>query len=360
VVLYGDAADLVRLLERALALLGDGDARIRARLLAALAIALYYAADARRRVDLSVEAAEAARTTGDDGVLVEVLNAERVALWSPDELERRLATSAELVAVAHRSGHREAELQGRNWLIVDRLEQGEASALDQDLDAYARLAEESRLPQHRWYAAFWRALRETLRGDHRRGAELRAEARDIGQRAGDANVEFAVRMHEAYEGLAVHGFSAWAERELTVLHNGMAQPHVAHAYRSCYAWYLADRGRLDDARAQIPLIGPPGAAPRDANWMSMLYELTHAACLLEDAALGAEIAALLEPFAGRQMLAARAVMVFGAVDGCLAMLAELAGEVQAARAHYEAAIAANDTVGAPALNVVLRSRLAGL
>ena len=53
---------------------------------------------------------------------------------------------------------------------------------------------------------------------------------------------------------------------------------MSRAYRSCYAWYLADRGRHDEARAELALVGPPSTAPRDANWMSMLFELSHAAC----------------------------------------------------------------------------------
>ena len=81
-----------------------------------------------------------------------MLNAERVALWSPDELDSRPATSAELVAVARRGRHREGELQGRNWLIVDRLEQGEGARCRRTSSDYARLADEARLPQHRWYA----------------------------------------------------------------------------------------------------------------------------------------------------------------------------------------------------------------
>ncbi len=360
VVIFGVDADLVRLLERALAVLGDADERLRARVLAKLAIAVYYAPDARRRVDLAAAAAAAARTVGDDRVLAEVLNAERVALWSPDELESRLATSAELVAVGRRGRHREGELQGRNWLIVDRLEQGVGSALQQDLEDYARLADEARLPQHRWYAVFWRGLRETLRGDHQRAAALRAEARRIGERAGDANVAFAITMHEAYEHLAVDGFASWGETELGVLRGGMGRPHVSRAYRSCYSWYLADRGRHDEARAELALVGSPSTASRDANWMSMLFELSHAACLLGDRELGAELTALLEPKAGRQILGARAVMVFGAVDGCLGMLAALAGDPVAARRHYEAAIAANEAVGAPALNDDVRTRLAAL
>jgi hypothetical protein len=92
----------------------------------------------------------------------------------------------------------------------------------------------------------------------------------------------------------------------------------------------------------------------------MLFELTHAACLLEERELGAEVARLFAPFAGRQMLGARAVMVFGAVDGCLGMLAALAGDPVAARGHYQAAITANEKVGAPALNDDLRARLARL
>ena len=116
----------VALLEEALA--ATADEALRASLLARLAIETYYDGDPARRIALADEAVAIARRLGDPAALAAALGAQRVALWDADHLAQRRAISEELVAVAVAAGDGLAELQGRNWLVVDLIDAGERRA----------------------------------------------------------------------------------------------------------------------------------------------------------------------------------------------------------------------------------------
>lgn len=89
-VAVGPMRDAVRtLLEEALDAVAE-DSELRPRLLARLAIEVYYEPPAKLRERLSAEALRAGRRTGGRALL-EALGARHVALWSPDHTEERLA-----------------------------------------------------------------------------------------------------------------------------------------------------------------------------------------------------------------------------------------------------------------------------
>ncbi len=81
-------AEAIARLEDALAALGSGSPVLRSRLLARLAVELYYAPDRHRSETLSDEAVTAA--AADPSALAAALNARHVALWRPDRVEERL------------------------------------------------------------------------------------------------------------------------------------------------------------------------------------------------------------------------------------------------------------------------------
>jgi tetratricopeptide (TPR) repeat protein len=90
----------------------------------------------------------------------------------------------------------------------------------------------------------------------------------------------------------------------------------------------------------------PRSWPRDTNWLSASKELSEAACLLGDLEVGAALEELLEPFADRMVVSARALMCMGSVWGALGRLAALRGELDLAIQRYERAIDRDERVGA--------------
>ena len=117
--------DVAALLQDALAGLGDAEVPLRARLLARLALELYYAGDPERRLALSDEAVELARRLGDPQTLAICLDARHYALWRPETVHERLEVASELRRIAETVGDPELELEGAGWTVVDLLELGD-------------------------------------------------------------------------------------------------------------------------------------------------------------------------------------------------------------------------------------------
>ena len=152
---------LIAVLEEALGALGDTAPAPRALLLSRLTIELYYVGEdgrARGR-ELTAEAVELARGSGDKVALAKALAARHVALWRPDCLEERLAIAGELVDLGG-----EAALEGRHWRFVDLMEVGDAPAAYSELEVYERLASELRIPAWAWYVPLWRAALAVYQG----------------------------------------------------------------------------------------------------------------------------------------------------------------------------------------------------
>ena len=95
-------SEKVAVLQAAIASVGDGNPRARARLLATLAVELTFTGDWRRCLALSDEALTLARALEDPEVLDRVLLTRYFPTCVPDLLQERLINTAELVAsVAH-------------------------------------------------------------------------------------------------------------------------------------------------------------------------------------------------------------------------------------------------------------------
>jgi hypothetical protein len=77
-----------------------------------------------------------------------------------------------------------------------------------------------------------------------------------------------------------------------------------------------------------------------------MKELSETSVLLEETGAGAEVEALLEPFADRMVTSARGLMCIGSVAGALGRLAELRGDTRLAVARYERAIELEERAGA--------------
>jgi hypothetical protein len=324
-------------LEAALRALPPDAHRLRARLLARLAIERYYEppGDARRR--LSDEALDAARRAGDDATLAAALNARHVALWDPDHTHERLAVAEEMIAVAERGGDREAALQGRNWRVVDLFELGRIGACWQQVEDHAAMAEALRLPIYRWYTPLWGSVRAVLEGRPDDAAREVERARALGTAAGDGNAELFVDMVE-YGNRYLNG--AWTEDDLGYLEDRIRSSPAAISYRSAYAWVLVVHGRTDEARAELQALAPNRfrRVPFDANWMSAMAELSEAALVLGEREHAAVLRELLAPYAGLTTASGRASGQYGLVDEYLGRLGLLLG-ASGARDQLERALA---------------------
>lgn len=346
-------------LEEALALLGDRAPPLRARLLARLAIEVYYARGRERSDALSVEAVAVARAAEDVDALLAGLNARHVALWTPDNLEERLTVSQEIIDLARQNGRLEQEVQGRNWRCVDLWESGAIEAFEAEAAEHTRLANELRLPAYRWYVPLWQGSLAALRGDYTRAEQLLGEAEAAGDRAADRNA-----------GLFAYGMRTWMHTSVgTFTGSGLAEVEAyirvspaVPAWRCLRAWFLAELGRIDEAQTELDALASDSFSvfPKDANWMAAMAELTETVRILDDRLRAAELYRLLLPYRDRHLCAMRAVWSFGPVEDALGTLAATAGETQAAEEHFEAALSIEESWRALVWFVRTRFRYAQL
>jgi DNA-binding SARP family transcriptional activator/tetratricopeptide (TPR) repeat protein len=347
----------VALLEEALAAVGDP--ALRARLLARLAIALYYAPGRSRSGPLSAEAVAAAREAGDPDALLAALNARHVGLWHPSGLAERFAVADEMIALAIARDRPEAELQGRNWRCVDLWEAGDLEGFEAEAAEHERLADELRLPGFRWYAPIWRAAVAALQGRRDEAARLAQEAGAMAERAGDPNGPL-FRDMIGFQ-LCVHAreFPDWL---LEFAEDAVATYAAGMAYASSCAWMYAARGRDEDARAMLDRVAADDFADLswDANWISALGELAEATALLGDRERAAELYDRLLPYADRRLVAGRAVCDEGSAHYALARFATTLGRDDEAAAHFEAALVSDAALGARPALIQTRARYAEL
>src|SRR6058998_3728905 len=182
----------IELLEEALDGLGERDPGLRARLLARLAINLYWAPEPERVLALSEEAVTLARQLGDPRDLAAVLRARWIALWRPEAAAaERLSIADEIVRLGERTADRELALLGRRFRIVGFLEHGDVVATDREIEAWAQIAGELRQPPYLTDLAMWRATRAIMDGRFAEGEQHAGRALELGAR--EPEVEPAMR-----------------------------------------------------------------------------------------------------------------------------------------------------------------------
>ena len=336
--------DVAALLQESLAALGAEDSPLRARLLARLALELYYAGDPDRRLTLSAEAVELARRLGDPMALATCLDARHYALWRPETVHERLVVASELRRLAEAVGDPELELEGAGWTVVDLLELGDVAGADIQIAAASRLAAALHRPLYEWWTSQFRCAQAQLAGDFDEAERLAGETLAIGQRGQAENAVhvyaqamFNIRREQGRLGEAEEAVRGFIE----------LYPAVP-AWRCALAVMLLELGRDDEARAEFDAIAAAGfdALPRDAQWLIATTLLAEVCGRLGAAAHAAELYERLAPYAGRNVVVGRAATFNGSASRPLGMLATVLGDFAAAERHFADALALHEAMGA--------------
>jgi len=333
---------LIELLEEGLAALEGDDTPLSARLMARLAEALAFSEARERGGALARQAIEIARRNHDPAALAHVLRHARWALWAPDNVEERLATSSEMVRLAEAVGDAETALTGRALRFVDLMEVGEIAEADGELATLARTAEELRQPVYVYLTHLRRTMRLLLEG---RFVEAEAQALQTPALAREAQIEtadhafgaqmFSVRMHQ--------GRLAELEGPVKAL---VEQYPGVPGWRAVLASLYSELGRRDDARRELEIVTANGLAdlPRDLNRNVALAQLASVCACLGDTERAALVYELLQPIAGRCILAAGSASL-GSASRPLGILAATMRRWEDATRHFEDALQMNARIG---------------
>jgi tetratricopeptide (TPR) repeat protein len=353
----GPVRDGVRaLLEEALVGVAAVSA-LRPRLLARLAIELYYAPPTTLRERLSHEALTAGRRAGGRALL-EALGARHVALWSPDHTEARLAIADELVAAARASGTGEAELQGVNWRVADLFELGDINGVRASIADHERLAGDLRLPAYAWYVPLWRATLALLAERVEEARRLSEEGARIGRAARDDNAALLFETQRLAINMA--GGRLTDEDGASVRWCAEHSPASA-AWRTVLALRAVVERNPDLARREMERgVADLESTPHDAQWLYTATGLGVLAAQFGDASAAEEVYPRLLPYGHRAVTVGRGSFCTGSASLSLGLLAATLGDHPAAVAHLEEAVRRNDALGAVAYAAAARHALAGL
>src|SRR5881296_326685 len=322
--------------------LGGRDPVLRARLLARLAINLYWAPEPERVVALSEEAVRLARQLGDPRLLAAVLRARWIALWRPEGAAERLAIADEILHLGERTGDRELALLGHRFRIVGFLEHGDVVATDREIEAWAQIAGELRQPLYLTDLAMWRATRAIMDGRFADGEEQAQRAVELGQREPDVQ---PILRHEIQTFL-LHFHKGCLDQLV-----GRSRPRTgvpATMFQRCArAFVWSETGRQAEARRELSALAKEGfPLPRDGAWVVSMSLLSAVAAELNDRTSAAQLYELLMPYAGRVGIFAAGLACWGSVSYHLGLLASTLGRVADAIRHYEDAATVHERMGA--------------
>lgn len=334
---------IIALIEEALAALEDRDSSLRARLLARLAVELYYTEQVERRIALSREAIEMARRLQDSGSLLMALYSRHWAACGPETLAERLANATEMVALGGELRDTEMTFLGHHVRVSCLLELCDAEPVDREIQAMTELADAVRQPFYLWRTTCLRAMQAILDARFDEAERLADEALEIGRRS---DPEIAAVVRDNAQAFALHfGQGRLGELERAAL-------DFARRYPWIQPWRLpliyAELGRVSDARDELERQAGGGFVdfPRDALWITRVAALAHACALVGDARRARELYELLLPFEDRNV-STIADQSYGPVATRLGMLATVMERWDEAEGHFRVAHANCRTLRAP-------------
>ena len=288
---------------------------------------------------------EMAERLGGSRAMLVALEGRHFALARPENLEERLEIARRIIALADEAGDRERDLLGRYFLIADLVEADEMEAAGREIEVYGRMAEEARLPLHRWYHARFRAMQALLEGRLDEAAGLAQRAFELGH---PVEPRTATMHFGAQQWLLGNLRGQLAGLEEAVRAFVADYPRVA-AWRVGLVTVLLAQGRVDEAEEAFREFTESGFenVPRDAIWsmtMGICAEVLSAGVGTPEDARA--LYRLVAPYADRNAVTGEVILCGGPMALYAGIGALIAGEVETAIAHLEDALERSARMGA--------------
>jgi len=317
---------------------------LRCQLAAALARCWVYAGEAGRAAPFSDEALQRARGLDDPALLVDALDAALAVHWGPDELGVRRSLARELDDVAAHLTDPEARLQAQLWGLQVACETLDVQAMHRHMRALELLGEES--SRARFFAATRRLMLDLLRGRTDTAEHLLAVANEAAEQASLPDAWMVLSAMGAYVGIQRDDPGPVAATAQRAEEFGIAEGVPAVCAEAAYWWTAA--GDLERAGALVRTFDRDvlDGLPRDVNWLLILQCVLETGLALSDEELVDAAAALLEPYAGRAVVNAGAVMFHGTTDDTLSRAYALLGRPAEALELHQRALRTYDRLGA--------------
>ncbi|MEX2208900.1 MAG: AAA family ATPase [Myxococcota bacterium] len=339
---YPRDAGRFRILDAALARLGQDALAPRAHLLGLRGMLSFLAAEPADHLKCGREAVELARRSADRRVLLESLRCLCFALLHPGDEQEWRERYEEMIRVAGAEGSAALEFDARLFRLQHRMRTGPPEAIERELRELDVLAGRLRTPGARAALLRARAGIALARGaldDARRFAE---SALDVG-RAVDAPLAQAVSLFQLS---TLRHFQGRVGEALSDIRIGAdLNPEIA-LFQAGVIWVLCESGERDEARRRLQVLVDDNFAslPRDVTYPMALANLALSSGRLGSSAGAERLLELLRPYAGRTL-----TLLYYFSAGCasreLGVLAGLLERWDEAALHFETALVVDRRMG---------------
>ena len=347
---HAELLDLLREASRRLEADG-GPLALRSRVLAALARTLRHGSDRLPGAEVTEVAQRAARlaaAANDPSALATAKLAVHDAMWVPGTAAARLQVIAEMLDAARASGDDDLVAQARLLRAAALLELGDPAGRD-ELLGYITLAGNLGHARGRWGALTRQATFAQLAGRAEEAARLGEQALELGQAIGEPDAA-----------------GCFYTSRLSLVALGVREPPIGMdasdplwpMFPVLRAWPYAARG---EAAAAAAALGDFSVL--DITLWTGLEALAAAAVVFAVAGSDAQRSwayERLRPYAGTHVVVGGCASYHAAVDHHLGALAASLGDTVAAGAHFRAALAMHERLGAAGWLRLSEEALAGL
>jgi len=315
----------------------------RALVLATLCSELAHGSPLERRQSLAEEAIVIAEASGDDEVMVRVLNHLHVPLQVPSMLEITQARATESLRRAERIGDPVLLFWAAQWRAESAARAADLDEMDRCIAIQGAMADRLNQPIFTWGYLFVRSLRAQIAGDTDQAERYATEALKIGTEGGqpDATIIFGAQFN------IVSG-QRGTQSELVPLIEKMASetPDIPRTFfNSLLAKAHVEAGRVDRASELLEEFGAASfQLPLDQVWLTGMVDFAEAAIECRDRASAGPLFDQLEPWAAQ--LPATGASALGPVSHYLGGLATVLGRFDEADAYFTQASALNQKMGA--------------
>lgn len=334
--------EIEHLCRRALA--GDLDARLAARVSAALACALSEVGDLDEAQEHARKAMETAVAVGDRHAELDAIRAGAMLGQNPRLGVDRAALGRRSLELAAATDRPLAALWGHLWISDAALQTGDLTTAEAHFTAIGAIAEQTGLPVARWHHLRRRAAMAGMIGAFALSRRLSDEARSVTTDWNDDSAEGTYIGHSTFlallRGVPTDLAPGWRD----LVDDLGEQPLVARA--GLAAALLVD-GDPDHARAlYAPLVDGLGRV-RDAHTLPGVVYLCEVAVGLSDVAGCRLLRTVLdEDFAGYVVFGVGTIFYPGALARLRGELALVCGDAEAAAAEFAEAERVNTALGA--------------
>ena len=291
----------------------------RCRLAAALARAWVYGGYPERSRVFAREATDLASGTGDPRLVADALDAALLASWGPDCFAERLSLAARLDEAAAHLLEPELRLTACLWRLTTAWECLDVVAVQRQLRALDRLAQESGLARIAYFAAARQAMHALVTADLATADLAIARAAGLGGAAAEPDLEAVTHSLAAARARRAGDRAALLSEAAAFAAYGAAEGLPSVTAEAAVLWLEGgEPGRALELLRQLAGGGLTAVA-RDVDFLLTTVSLVQvAAALCREDAAAAEVTAegirLLEPYAGRAVLNAGAVTFHGVVE----------------------------------------------